>query len=219
MAKQRRAKPTSSSSKKRAQAARVSKGRAKPRRTRPTPPPPLPPSPHLDAIAVYEQGVRALQAREYGPAAEILQAVIDRYPDEKELHERARLYLNVIRRQTIPLDSTPKSREERVYAVTLAINRGAYQEALAALGALQAEVPDDDRVQYMLAVVHAQRGELSEAVSCLERAVDLNPENRGFASQDADLEPLRRDLQFRTMLERASSIRDRRSPSRGRSPR
>ena len=218
MAKQRRAKPTSSSSKKRAQAARVSKGRARPRRTPPAPPPP-PPSPHLDAIAVYEQGVRALQAREYGPAAEILQSVIDRYPDEKELHERARLYLNVIRRQTIPLDSTPKSREERVYAVTLAINRGAYQEALAALGALQAEVPDDDRVQYMLAVVHAQRGELSEAVSCLERAVDLNPENRGFASQDADLEPLRRDLQFRTMLERASSIRDRRSPSRGRSPR
>ena len=218
MAKQRRAKPTSSSSKKRAQAARVSKGRARPRRTPPAPPPP-PPSPHLDAIAVYEQGVRALQAREYGPAAEILQSVIDRYPDEKELHERARLYLNVIRRQTIPLDSTPKSREERVYAVTLAINRGAFQEALAALDALQAEVPDDDRVQYMLAVVHAQRGELSEAVSCLERAVDLNPENRGFASQDADLEPLRRDLQFRTMLERASSIRDRRSPSRGRSPR
>ena len=218
MAKQRRAKPTSSSSKKRAQGARVSKGRARPRRTPPAPPPP-PPSPHLDAIAVYEQGVRALQAREYGPAAEILQSVIDRYPDEKELHERARLYLNVIRRQTIPLDSTPKSREERVYAVTLAINRGAYQEALAALGALQAEVPDDDRVQYMLAVVHAQRGELSEAVSCLERAVDLNPENRGFASQDADLEPLRRDLQFRAMLERAPSIRDRRSPSRGRSPR
>jgi len=218
MAKQRRAKPTSSSSKKRAQAARVSKGRARPRRTPPAPPPP-PPSPHLDAIAVYEQGVRALQAREYGPAAEILQSVIDRYPDEKELHERARLYLNVIRRQTIPLDSTPKSREERVYAVTLAINRGAFQEALAALDALQAEVPDDDRVQYMLAVVHAQRGELSEAVSCLERAVDLNPENRGFASQDADLEPLRRDLQFRAMLERAPSIRDRRSPSRGRSPR
>ena len=218
MAKQRRTKPTSSSSKKRAHAAQVSKGRARPRRTPPAPPPPLP-SPHLDAIAVYEQGVRALQAREYGPAAEILQAVIDRYPDEKELHERARLYLNVIRRQTIPLDSTPKSREERVYAVTLAINRGAYQEALAALGALQAEVPDDDRVQYMLAVVHAQRGELSEAISCLERAVELNAENRGFASQDADLEPLRRDLQFRTMLERASSIRDRRSPSRGRSPR
>jgi len=218
MAKQRRTKPTSSSSKKRAHAAPVSKGRARPRRAAPAPPPPLP-SPHLEAIAVYEQGVRALQAREYGPAAEILQSVIDRYPDEKELHERARLYLNVIRRQTIPLDSTPKSREERVYAVTLAINRGAYDEALAALGVLQAEIPDDDRVQYMLAVAHAQRGELSEAISCLERAVELNAENRGFASQDADLEPLRRDPLFRAVLERAPSARDRRAPSRRGSPR
>ena len=219
MAKQRRTKPTSSSSKKRAHAAPVSKGRARPKRAAPAPTLPLPPSPHLEAIAVYEQGVRALQAREYGPAAEILQSVIDRYPDEKELHERARLYLNVIRRQTIPLDSTPKSREERVYAVTLAINRGAYDEALAALGVLQAEIPDDDRVQYMLAVAHAQRGELSEAISCLERAVELNAENRGFASQDADLEPLRRDPLFRAVLERAPSARDRRAPSRRGSPR
>jgi tetratricopeptide (TPR) repeat protein len=202
MAKQRRTKPAPSSSKKRAHAAPVRKGRARPRRAAPAPPSPLPPLPHLEAIAVYERGVRALQAREYGPAAEIL-----------------RLYLNVIRRQTVPLDSTPKSREERVYAVTLAINRGAYEEALAALRVLQAEVPDDDRVQYMSAVAHAQRGELSDAISCLERAVELNPENRGFAGQDADLEPLRRDPLFRTDLERAPSSRDRRAPSRSRSPR
>ena len=219
MAKQRRTKPAPSSSKKRAHAAPVRKGRARPRRAAPAPPSPLPPLPHLEAIAVYERGVRALQAREYGPAAEILHSVIDGYPDEKELHERARLYLNVIRRQTVPLDSTPKSREERVYAVTLAINRGAYEEALAALRVLQAEVPDDDRVQYMSAVAHAQRGELSDAISCLERAVELNPENRGFAGQDADLEPLRRDPLFRTVLERAPSSRDRRAPSRSRSPR
>jgi tetratricopeptide (TPR) repeat protein len=219
MAKQRRTKPTSSSSKKRVQIARVSKGRARPRREAPAPQLPPPPSPHLDAIAIYERGVRALQAREYGSAAEILQSVIDRYPDEKELHERARLYLNVIRRQTAPLDSTPKSSEERVYAVTLAINRGAYDDALAALTVLRDEIPDDDRVQYMLAVAHAQRGELSAALSCLERAVALDPENRAFASQDADLEPLRRDPMFRTILERAPAPRDRRVPPRGRSPR
>jgi len=219
MAKQRRTKPTPSSSKKRAHAAPAGKARAKPRRPAPAPPAPPPPSPHLDAIAVYEQGVRALQARQYGPAAEILQSVIDGYPDEKELHERARLYLNVIHRQTVPLDSTPRSRDERVYAVTLAINRGAYDEALAALGALEAEVPDDDRVHYLLAVAHTQRGEVGEAISCLERAVNLNPDNRGFASQDGDLEPLRRDPRFRALLERAPSARDRRATSRGRPPR
>jgi tetratricopeptide (TPR) repeat protein len=168
---------------------------------------------------VYEQGVRALQAREYTRAAAILQSVIDLYPDEKELHERARLYLNVVQRQTVPLDSTPKSREERVYAVTLAINRGAYAEALATLRVLEAEAPDNDHVQYMLAVVHAQRGELTQAASYLQRAVELSSENRVLASQDADLDPLRRDPLFRTVLERATSPRDRRASARSRSPR
>jgi tetratricopeptide (TPR) repeat protein len=213
MAKQRRTKPTASS-RKRAHPAPARKRGARTRRPAPAPVSPPPRSPHLDAIEVYEQGVRALQARDYPRAAEILQSVIDLYPDEKELHERARLYLNVVQRQMVPLDSTPKSREERVYAATLAINRGAYGEALAALRTLEAEAPDNDHVQYMLAVVHAQRGELTEAGSHLGRAVELNSENRLLASQDGDLDPLRRDPSFRTALERAASHRDRRPSSR-----
>jgi tetratricopeptide (TPR) repeat protein len=191
----------------------------RPRPPRPGPAPPQPRSPHLDAIERYEQGVRALQAREYPQAAEILQSVIDRYPDEKELHERARLYLNVVQRQTVPPDPTPKSRDERLYAATLAINRGAYDDALAMLRPLAEEAPDVDHVHYMLAVVHAQRGELTVAASSLQRAVELNPENRVLAAQDGDLDPLRRDPLFRAVLERTASPRDRRPPSRGRSPR
>src|SRR5512143_3148620 len=50
---------------------------------------PAPPSDsHLAAVRVYEHGVEALQQRDYGRAAELLQSVIEGYPDEKELHER-----------------------------------------------------------------------------------------------------------------------------------
>lgn len=180
--------------------------------------PPAPPerTPHIEAMEVYERGVSALQQRKYGEAAKILQTVIDAYPDEKELHERAQIYLAVCRRQAVPLDATPKTFEERVYAATLAINAGAYDDGLAMLLALAGESPDNDHVQFMLAVVHTLRGDPAKAWPALERAIELNPENRFLVRQDADLEALRREPQFRQIVERPQAVRRERRSSRGR---
>jgi len=165
-------------------------------------------------MEVYERGVRAVQQKKYAEAAKFLQAVIDVYPDEKELHERAQLYLNVCRRQAGPPDATPKTFAERVYAATLAINAGTYADGLAQLEALLGESPDNDHVHYMLAVVRSLRGELDLAWLHLRRAVELNAENRFLARQDADLEPLRRDPRFRQIVERPlAARRERRGPS------
>jgi tetratricopeptide (TPR) repeat protein len=72
----------------------------------------------------------------------------------------------------------------------------------------------------MLAVAHAQRGELAEAMAHLERAIAINPENRALARQDLDLEPLRDDEAFRAAVETSGAPRlERRRPFRSRSGR
>ncbi len=174
-------------------------------------------TPHVEAMEVYERGISALQQKRYGEASKLLQTVIDAYPDEKELHERAQVYLNICRRQAVPLDATPKTFEERLYAATLAINAGAYDEGLVRLGELAVESPDDDHVQFMLAIAHSLKGDLARAWPNLQRAVELNDENRLLARQDADLEALRRDPQFRQIVDRppGAGRRERRS-GRGR---
>ena len=171
---------------------------------------------HLNAVAIYERGVGALQLRKFAEAATLLQTVIDSYPDEKELHERARLYLNICQRQTVPPDSSPRTLEERLYAATLAINRGAYGDGARQLQALAGEIPDHDHVQYMLAVAYAQLGEAERAWPHLARAIELNAENRFLARHDADLEPIRRDPQFRRVVDRMPARRERRTPHRAR---
>lgn len=172
---------------------------------------------HDDAVRAYEQGVEALQQRDFGRAARILESVIDRYPDEKELHERVRLYLNVCRRQAAPPDRTPQTPEERVYAATLAINAGAYDHGLEQLHlALKAE-PGNDHVHYMLGVVHALRQDFASSLAHLQRSVELNPENRFLAFQDADLAGLREaDPSFRTIIEAAFTVRRERRDGRNR---
>ena len=146
---------------------------------------------HDEAVHAYERGVEALQRRDYDRAAQLLESVIDRYPDEKELHERVRLYLNVCRRQAAPPDRTPQTLEERVYAATLAINAGAYENGLTQLRLAVEADPSNDHVHYMLAVVQALRRDFASSLAHLQRAVELNPENRFLALQDADLAGLR----------------------------
>src|SRR5204863_6758705 len=137
--------------------------------------------------------------------------------EEKELHERVRLYLNICRRQATPPEESPQTIDERLYAATLALNGGRYDEAIAHLRLVRDEDPDNDHALYMLAVAHAQRGEPAEAIALLERAIALNPENRALAKSDPDLEPLRGDEDFRTALDTPAAPRlDRRRPVRSR---
>lgn len=194
----------------------------------PAPPPPLNPpqrrSTSIEAVALYERGLDAVQRHDYPAAIELLESVLRQYPDERELHERVRLYLNICKRQATPREATPRSVEERLYASTLAINGGRYDEAISHLRLVRDEDPDNDHALYMLAVAHTQRGEHAEAIAHLERAIALNPENRALARRDADLEPLRQDESFRATLEAAptaaaQSRLDRRRPIRTKSGR
>jgi len=169
-------------------------------------PPPHPSAPtrrptYDEAVTLYERGLEALQRHAYGEAANQFESVLRQYPEEKELHERVRLYLNICQRQLAREEPKPQTVEERLFAATLAINGGQYDQAIAHLRLVRDEDPDNDHALYMLAVAHAQRDEPAEAVAHLERAIALNPENRGLARTDPDLDPLRDDEAFRAALE------------------
>src|SRR5207244_640297 len=97
------------------------------------PPGPQRRSTYFEAVAVYERGLEALQRHDYQGAANLFESVLRQYPEEKELHERVRLYLNICQRQATPRESSPQTVDERLYAATLAINGGQYDQAIAHL--------------------------------------------------------------------------------------
>jgi len=183
------------------------------------PPAPLPRPGHLEAVALYEEGVAALQAHEYPRASSLLRSVLSRYPEERELHERVRLYLNVCERHMAPRAASPTTPEERVFAATLAVNAANFDEALAHLRAATSELPEHDHALYMLASVLAQRDQVEEAVPVLLRAIELNPDNRSLARHDPELEVLRQFDSVRAALEAVpakAAAMDRRKPARRR---
>jgi len=207
MAKQRRPQPRASKS-------AAQEGAS--REPRPAPAEPAAParpgapqrrSTYFEAVALYEKGLEALQRHDYREAERLFESVLRQYPEEKELQERVRLYLNICQRQAVPQQAAPQTVDERLYAATLAINGGRYDEAISHLRLVRDEDPDNDHALYMLAVAHAQRDELAEAVAHLERAIALNGENRSLARTDPDLEPLHDDDAFRAALDAPPSSR------------
>jgi Flp pilus assembly protein TadD len=150
---------------------------------------------------LYERGLEALQRHDYGRALELFQRVLTSFPEERELHERVRLYLNVCQRHAAPPKSDPQTLQERLYASTLALNGGRYDEAISHLRLVRDEDPDNDHALYMLAVAHAQRGEHVEAIAHLERAIALNPENRALARREPDFDALQDDEAFHSALD------------------
>ena len=206
MAKNRRSRvrPSPERPKRRAQPAPVQARALRNPAPAPQPVPPPAPSPsHLQAVALYESGLEALQRHAFDAAAVSFREILNRYPEEREIHERARLYLKVCERQVIARPEPPRTVEEGLLSATVALNSGDFDGALSHLGRVEAEDPENDHAQYMLAVIAVARGQLPRSIEHLRRAIELNPENRSLARQDADLEPLRADETFRVLVEPA----------------
>ncbi len=169
----------------------------------PVPPPaPAPRKPgYYEALAMYENGVRALQRHDYPGAATQFRTIMERYPEERELQERSHLYLRVCERETARRPATPQTPQERVYAATVALNAGDTGAALEHLTRALSDSPESDHAHYIMSVALASKGDSSQALDHLRRAITLNPENRALARQDPDLEPLRSADEFRDLTD------------------
>jgi tetratricopeptide (TPR) repeat protein len=170
----------------------------------PPPPPPRRPA-FYEALALYESGVRALQRHDFQSGAEGFRGVIQGYPGERELVERARLYLQVCEREHAKRGPAPQTVSEWVYAATLALNAGDQEGALSHLGRALDKAPDSDHAHYIMAVALADKGDSQTALRHLHRAIRLNPDNRAMALQDPDLSALRDLDGFRDAVGAAGS--------------
>ena len=184
-------------------------------RPRRRPRPPVRKPGFYEAVAIYERGVQALQRHDFQAAAGFFRTVLERYPEERELLERARLYLRVCERETSRAPSAPKTPAERVYAATVALNSGDHTGALDHLQRALGEDPESDHAHYIMAVALGMRGRVDESLDHLRRAIGLNPENRALARQDPDLEAIRDHESFRSVLDTPPSP-NRRRPARRR---
>lgn len=146
--------------------------------------------------------MRALQEHRFEAAADGLKRIMAEFGEEKELNDRARLYLALCERQLQPPPPEPRTDHERILAATLAINAGDGARAIRLLDEVCHRDPGHDQALYLMAVAYGLTGDPSMAAPFLARAIEANAGNRARARVDPDLEPLRQEAAIMALLER-----------------
>ena len=147
----------------------------------------------------YDRGVAALQKKRLDEAERHFVDLIQKYPEERELVDRARVYLTVCERQRRDPRPELSEPEDFYYAAVLEKNRGNVDEAIEHLQRA-ARKNGGGRVDFLLACCHAQKGDLETALAHLQKAIEEDQRHRVLARHDRDFDPVREMPEFQKLL-------------------
>ena len=154
------------------------------------------------ALEEYEKGIRLLQQKDYEKAVPRFQAILDSYPGEVALCDRARTYLRIANKEhaeRAPVRTTRKPEESFEVGVYL-LNDGDAKEAVRHLERAIEHEPKDAGVRLTLAAARLQAGDREGALSTLREAVSLDGASRYRARVLADFAELQGDERFEELV-------------------
>lgn len=157
--------------------------------------------PAAEALALFQRGMEAIQRHAYTEGAAAFEAIVMGFPGERALLDRARVYLELCARESARRPAAPKTIEERLTAATAALNNGQDQAAEELARSVLGDDPKHDLALYLLAAVFARRGDASEALDLLGKAIALCPEASTQARTDDDFTSLHDEDAFWTLTE------------------
>jgi cytochrome c-type biogenesis protein CcmH/NrfG len=145
--------------------------------------------------------MEAMQRHAYLDAARAFQCVLMGFAGERALAERAKVYLALCEREANRRPVNPRTLEERLTAATAALNNGEDAEAEELARSVLGDDPKHDLALYLLAAIHARRGDNIEALTLLAKVMAITPEAAAQARADEDFADLHDMDDFRAMTE------------------
>jgi tetratricopeptide (TPR) repeat protein len=147
----------------------------------------------------YDRGVAALQKKKIDEAERHFLDLIQKYPEEKELVDRARVYVQICERRRRDPRPELTEPEDFYYAAVLEKNRGNVIEAIEH-AKRAARKNGGGRVDFLLACCYAQQGDLETMLGHLQKAIEEDQRNRVLARHDRDFDPIRETPEFQKLL-------------------
>ena len=152
------------------------------------------------ALAAFGHAMKEFHKGELEKAAESLRAFIEKFPADRELVDRARIYLTLAerrpRREAVPL----KGLEDHFQASVYKINQGDYEGALKTLEKALEFKAEEGRVHYLMADAYMLLNQPEAALENLKKAVQKDKFFSILAQNEPDFEPLWEDKKFRLLM-------------------
>ena len=146
----------------------------------------------------YEKGVACLQKKKFEDAEKHFRSLLEEFGDERELADRARLYLAVCEKRRKPARPPSADAEDPYYAALVEKNRGNYEAAVEHLKK-SLKKNGDGRCAFLLACCYAHLNDAETALEQLKRAIGEDETNRARAARDSDFDSLRESPEFQQL--------------------
>jgi len=142
-----------------------------------------------------------MHAEEFEKAIRCFGDLINEYPEETEIHERAKVLISACEKKIQEKGRTVLRSADDYYNLGIAeLNRRDLQVAIDHLQHALKLMPKADHILYALATANALHGRRDEALAHLKQSIHYRGENRFLAARDSDWESLQEDPEFRQLV-------------------
>jgi len=153
------------------------------------------------ALAAYAEAIKEFRRERFDKAIEALRGFIEKHPAEKELVDRARIYIavseNRLKGKGEPV--ALKTAEDHYQYGIYKINAGEHEEAIKLLEKAAKLDPESGKVSYALADLNCLMGRNEDCLEHLKKAVQIDKSFRVLAQNEPDFEPLWEDKKFKAI--------------------
>jgi tetratricopeptide (TPR) repeat protein len=148
------------------------------------------------ALVALEKGIRLLYQKDVKKARTEFKQLLENHPGESEILARARSYLKICDREDA-VHKKPAATADQLYTLgVMDHNRGNYDGAISYFRQSIERNPRSDYIYYSLAASLAMKRDSEEALRTLQKAIELNEDNRVYAKNDGDFASLHIKKEF-----------------------
>ena len=155
------------------------------------------------ALTAYGLVMKEFHKGGLDKAVVALKAFIEKYPEERELVDRAQIYLAIAQKRSRKETVHLKDFEDHYNYAVYKVNSGDREGALKILEKAQELKKDEAKVHYLIADVLCLLGRADDCLEALKKAVQKDNLFGVLAQNESDFEPLWEDKRFR-LITRAS---------------
>ena len=149
------------------------------------------------AFAAYGEAMKEFHKGKFDRAQELLKAFVEKFDIEKELVDRAKLYLEIIRERGKKETLSLKTADDHLYYGTIRLNDRAWDEALTLFEKALEMKGDEGRLYYLMADAYILQGKTDEALEYLKRAFLKDKVYKILAQNEMDFASLWDDKKFK----------------------
>lgn len=152
------------------------------------------------ALGLLEKAIKSIYHKDLKRARIELKSLMESHPAEPEILARARTYLQICNREEAS-HKKPVIGNDQLYTLgVMEHNQGNYDNAINFFQQSLERNPGSDHVYYSLAASLALKGDFAQAIHYLQKAVEINEENRIYAKNDVDFVPLHGQKAFSDLI-------------------